>query len=121
MSVLPLTGNKFKFYCYHEAYAHVDLHVRKCDRSDSIPSLLKRIHKRIFNFSFNCSKIKGSSYQSNFLFEINVGKRRIRHITTLNLNDVNLNRIWVNLEIFHSNSECHSKSDPSISDIYFKN
>ena len=52
MSVLPLTGNKFKFYCYHEAYAHVDLHVRKCDRSDSIPSLLKRIHKRIFNFLF---------------------------------------------------------------------
>ena len=30
-------------------------------------------------------RFKGSSDQNHFIFEINVGKRRIRHITTLNL------------------------------------
>ena len=30
---------------------------------------------------------KGSSDQSHFIFEINVGKKRIRHGTTMNLND----------------------------------
>ena len=37
--------------------------------------------------------IKGSSDPGHFIFEINVGKRRIRHKTTLNLNDVNFNRV----------------------------
>ena len=32
--------------------------------------------------------IKGSSDESHFIFEINVGKGRIRHITTLNLNSI---------------------------------
>jgi len=39
---------------------------------------------------------KGSSDSSHFIFEINVGKRRIRHRTTLNLND---NKFGVDLEI----------------------
>ena len=30
---------------------------------------------------------KGSSHPSHFIFEINVGKTRFRHITTLKLND----------------------------------
>ena len=30
-----------------------------------------------------------------FIFKTNVGKSRIRHITTLNLNDVMFNRFWV--------------------------
>ena len=34
------------------------------------------------------SKFKGSPYQNHFIYEINIGKRRIRHKTTLNLNDV---------------------------------
>ena len=42
---------------------------------------------------------KGSPNQSHFIFEINVGNRRIRHITTLNLL---LQRILVDLEIHHS-------------------
>ena len=49
--------------------------------------------------------IKGSPDQSHFIFEINVGKRRIRHRTTLNLNDLIFNRFWVDLEIqFQSRS-----------------
>ena len=32
--------------------------------------------------------LKGSSDQSHFIFKINVGKRRIRYRTTLNLNDL---------------------------------
>jgi len=32
-------------------------------------------------------KLKGSPDQSHFIFKINVGKKRIRHRTTLNLND----------------------------------
>ena len=32
-------------------------------------------------------QLKGSSEQSHFIFEINVGKSRIRHRTTIKLND----------------------------------
>ena len=50
-------------------------------------------------------------------FEINVGKRRIRHRTTLNLNDVIFNRFLVYLEL---QFQIRSMSDPPLSDIYFK-
>ena len=40
---------------------------------------------------------KGSSDQSHFIFEINVGISRIRHSTTLNLNGVIFNWFWANL------------------------
>ena len=46
--------------------------------------------------------IKGSQDPSHFIFEINIGKRRIRHGTTLNLNDTIFNRLGVDLEIHHS-------------------
>ena len=46
-----------------------------------------------------------SGYQSQFIFEINVGKRLIRHKTTLNLNDVNLDRLKIDWRCGHSNSE----------------
>ena len=59
------------------------------------------IHGRLFGTLM----IKGSSDQSHFIFEINVGKSRIRHRTTLKLNDVIFNRFWVDLEIHHSISE----------------
>ena len=45
---------------------------------------------------------KGSSGPSHFIFEINVGKSRIRHRTTLELNDELLNRLKFD---FHSNLE----------------
>ena len=41
---------------------------------------------------------KGSSHPNHFIFEIHVGKSRIRHRTTLKLND---NRLRVDLEIIH--------------------
>ena len=38
---------------------------------------------------------KGSSDPSHFIFEINVGTRQIRHITTLKLNDEFLDRLKI--------------------------
>ena len=46
---------------------------------------------------------KGSSHSSTFIFEINVGKRRIRQRTTLKLNDL------------------PRMSDPTLSNVDFKN
>ena len=63
----------------------------------------------IFNQMVSRGKIfKGSPDQSHFIFEINVGNRRIRHITTLNLL---LQRILVDLEIHHSISASYVGSD----------
>ena len=45
---------------------------------------------------------KCTSDPSHFIFEINVAKSRIRHITTLNLNDVIFNRFRIDPEIHHS-------------------
>ena len=53
---------------------------------------------------------KGSSDQSYIIFEINAGKRRIRHRTTLNLNVAIFNLIL-----------SRSMSDPTLSSIEFKN
>jgi len=61
--------------------------------------------------------LKGSPCPSHFILQINVGKRRIRHKTTLNLNDVIFDRFWVDLEI---QFQSRSMSDPSLSDIDFK-
>ena len=48
---------------------------------------------------------KGSSDPSHFIFEINVGKRLIRHATTLKLNDKVLKRLKIDWNWPHSNSE----------------
>ena len=48
--------------------------------------------------------IKGSSDQSHFIFEINFVKGRIRHKTTMNLNDIIFNRFIVDIEIHHLES-----------------
>ena len=51
---------------------------------------------------------------------MNVGKSRIRHRTTLNLNDLTLNRFCVDLEIeFLSRST--GMLDPTLLDNDFKN
>ena len=39
--------------------------------------------------------LKGSSDPCRFIFEINVGKMRIRHTTTLKLNDEFLHRLKI--------------------------
>ena len=46
--------------------------------------------------------VKGSSDASHFIFEINVGKSRIRHRTTLNLNGIIFYRFIVDLEIHYT-------------------
>ena len=43
----------------------------------------------------NLPHLKGSSDPSHIIFEINVGKRRIRHTTTLKLNDEFLDRLKI--------------------------
>ena len=42
---------------------------------------------------------KGSPYPSHFIFDINVGKSRIRRRTTLELNEVIFYWFWVDMEI----------------------
>ena len=49
--------------------------------------------------------IKGSSDQIHFIFQINVGKSRIRHRKTLNFESRHFNCYGASLEIHHSMSE----------------
>ena len=63
-------------------------------------------------------KFKGGPGRSHLIFEINVGKRRIRHRTTLKMN------FWIDSKSFEDGliyiqSRC--MSDPTLSDIDFKN
>ena len=60
------------------------------------------------------SVVKGSPDPSHFIFEINPGKRRIRHRTTLNLNDLIFSRFELDLKIQY---QSRSMSDPPLSDI----
>ena len=48
---------------------------------------------------------KGCPDSSHFIFEIDVGKKRIRHRTTLNSNDAILSRFWADPKIHYSISE----------------
>ena len=65
--------------------------------------------------------VKGSSVPSHFIFEINVGTWRIRQRTTPNLNDVNLTIDFESIWKFIIQCKGRSMSDPSLSDIVFKN
>ena len=78
------------------------------------------------NHDMKCNKkfasqklqIKGTADPSRFISETNVRKSRIRQRTTVNLNDIIFNRFGVDLEI-EFQGRC--MSDPSLSDIDFKN
>ena len=62
--------------------------------------------------------LEGSPDRSHFIFEIYVGKRRIRHRTTLKMN------FWIDSKSFEDDLiyiQSRSMSDPSFSDIDFKN
>ena len=48
----------------------------------------KWVHKLLSNKLKFIRDLKGSTDQSHFIFEINVGKKRIRYRTALNLNDI---------------------------------
>ena len=61
-------------------------------------------------------QFKGSPDQSHFIFEINVGKSRIRHRTTLNWNHLIFSRFWVDLQI---QFQSRSTPDPPLSDMDF--
>ena len=63
---------------------------------------------------------KGSKVQIHSISKINVGNSRIRHRTTLNFELRHFNRFGVDLEIHHS-FQSRSMSDPTLSDINFKN
>ena len=62
-------------------------------------------------------QFKGSSYLSHFIFKMNLGKVRIRHKTTLKLNDEFLHRLKIDLKI---QIQSRSMSDPHLSDTDFK-
>ena len=60
--------------------------------------------------------VKDSPDPSHFIIAISVGKRRIRHGMTQNLDEFIFNPFWVDLEIHHG----RCMSDPFLSDIYLK-
>ena len=62
--------------------------------------------------------LKGSLEESHFIFEINVGKGRIRHRTILKSNDEFLDRLKIDWKMIQIQSR--SMSDPTFSDIDFK-
>ena len=64
-------------------------------------------------------RFKGSPDRSHFIFEINVGKSRIRHRTTLNLNDVVIDIESIEKLIIQFQRRCLSV--PPLSDIDLKN
>ena len=75
---------------------------------EDAPHFLGRILKNsriypYYNFGDSPSEmtiwVKGSSDPSYFIFELYGGNSRIRHVTTLNLNDIIFNRFWVDLAI----------------------
>ena len=70
-----------------------------------------------FSSCISENNVKGSSDPRHFTFEINVGKSRVRHRTTLKLNDAICNQFRVDLEI---QFQSRSMSDPTLSDIDFK-
>ena len=75
---------------------------------------MKTFHKsRIFPKIF-----KESSDPSHFIFESNVGKNRIRHKTILKMNDEFLDPKLIENVI---QIQSRSMSDPTLSDIDFKN
>ena len=89
----------------------------KMKQSKSIGSI---VDDHIFILCFNIvghtldrlCQFKGSSYQSHFIFKMNLGKVRIRHKTTLKLNDEFLHRLKIDWRWRHSNSDSiHVGSD----------
>ena len=65
-------------------------------------------------------EVKGSSDPSHFIFEINVGKRRIRYRTTLKSEDEFLDRLKIDRRNV-IRIQSRYMSDPTLSDIDFKN
>ena len=67
------------------------------DKPETTDEQSEQIEKLETNLEEKWTSLKVNSWEhlrvvtSHFIFETNVGKRRIRHKTTLNLNDINFN------------------------------
>ena len=61
--------------------------ITKFDQVSSKSEVKNRYYAEI-NIKIPVRNLEFKGSASHFIFEINVGKRRIRHRTTLNLNDV---------------------------------
>ena len=83
----------------------IEMATKKAPR-ERIPSIRKPQIRRSVSFDyvqdsltpevrFGRYHFKGSPDSSYFFFEINVGKSRIRHRTTLNLNEVIIHRFFM--------------------------
>ena len=57
---------------------------------------------------------KGSPYPSHFIFEINVGKRQIRHTTTLTLNDEFRDRLKIDWKFKFRIDICRIRLFPTL-------
>ena len=65
--------------------------------------------------------LKGSLDSSHFNFEINVEENRIRHRTTLKLNEVNISSMdFESIKKFIIQFQSRSMSDSTLSDIDFR-
>ena len=102
-SLIVLPGYKqVPWPIYHPIIANT----AKTSNSQSKEVNMKCFQKLVSDFILK--SFKGSSGPSHFIFEINVGKGRIRHRTTLKLKDELLNRLKFD---FHSNWEsCYVRS-----------
>ena len=80
---------------------HIKSGVVPC-RIRLFPTSISKIKKLGLESRVGTLTLKGSPGPSQFISEINVGKKRIRHITTLNLKRQS---IWVDQEIHQSISE----------------
>ena len=84
-----MTTKTRSFWLYVCSFMHQTYEKCKTIRSkrQNFPS------SKFFNEEFR--NFKGSSDPNHFIFEINVGNSRIRHKTTLNLNDAFLDRLKI--------------------------
>ena len=92
----------FPFYNHHKSASIIPFAAVWHKSWDCFTICFHSLWLEPVKISLFCLKLKGSSDQIHFFLEINVGKSRIRHTTTLNLNL--LSRIWVNFPVRSRNS-----------------
>ena len=74
-----------------------------------------------YNTHILVADFKDSSDPSHFIYEFNVGKSRVRHTTTLKLNNEFLYRLKIDFEEGVIQIQNRYMSDLPLSEIYFKN
>ena len=77
--------------------------------------VISMIHSKLEEHTCNLRDFfKGSPDRSHFIFEINVGKSRIRQRTTLNLYDAIFNQFWADLEFNFGVVLCRIRFFPTL-------